>query len=158
MALILLPILPGIGNTINGARLWVRIGPVNFQPGEFGKICLVLFFAGYLSERRELLAVATRRIGPVGIPEMRHFGPVLAKTQDQPVKRLAGFRGYFNSGKALVRPLLANFDLGNFEIRAVGQNLIQHLRQNQRVNDMPAQLDRFRKHPQSLAKENDHAS
>ena len=78
VALILLPILPGIGNTINGARLWVRIGPLNFQPGEFGKICLVLFFAGYLSERRELLAVATRRIGPVGIPEMRHFGPVLA--------------------------------------------------------------------------------
>ncbi|MEO7803781.1 MAG: FtsW/RodA/SpoVE family cell cycle protein, partial [Actinomycetota bacterium] len=37
----------------------------------------VLFFAGYLSERRELLAVATRRIGPIGVPEFRHFGPVL---------------------------------------------------------------------------------
>lgn len=78
VGLILLPILPGIGNTVNGARLWVKLGPLNFQPGEFGKICLVLFFAGYLAERRELLAVAIRRIGPVGIPEIRHFGPIVA--------------------------------------------------------------------------------
>lgn len=77
VALILLPIVPGVGQTINGARLWVRLGPLSFQPGEFGKICLVLFFAGYLSERRELLAVAIRRIGPIGIPEFRHFGPIL---------------------------------------------------------------------------------
>jgi len=77
VAFILLPIVPGLGMTINGARLWVRLGPLNFQPGEFGKVCLVMFFAGYLSERRELLAVAIRRIGPIGIPEIRHFGPVL---------------------------------------------------------------------------------
>lgn len=77
VGLILLPIVPGLGTTINGARLWVRLGPLSFQPGEFGKICLVMFFAGYLSERRELLAVAIRRIGPIGVPEIRHFGPVL---------------------------------------------------------------------------------
>jgi cell division protein FtsW (lipid II flippase) len=77
VALILLPIVPGLGMTVNGARLWVRLGPLSYQPGEFGKICLVLFFAGYLSERRELLAVAIRRIGPIGVPEFRHFGPVL---------------------------------------------------------------------------------
>jgi peptidoglycan glycosyltransferase len=77
VALILLPIAPGIGMTVNGARLWVRLGPVSFQPGEFGKVCLVFFFAAYLSERRELLAVAIRRIGPIGIPEIRHFGPVV---------------------------------------------------------------------------------
>jgi cell division protein FtsW (lipid II flippase) len=78
VALILLPIVPHVGETINGARLWVHLGPLSFQPGEFGKICLVLFFAGYLSERRELLAVAVRRWGPIGVPELRHFGPVLA--------------------------------------------------------------------------------
>ncbi|GAC1365854.1 MAG: cell shape-determining peptidoglycan glycosyltransferase RodA [Actinomycetota bacterium] len=77
VALILLPITPVLGHTINGARLWIRIGPMTIQPGEFGKICLVLFFAGYLSERRELLAVAVRRMGPIGVPEIRHFGPVL---------------------------------------------------------------------------------
>lgn len=73
---ILLPILPGLGETINGARLWIHLGPLTIQPGEFGKVCLVLFFAGYLAERRELLAVAVRRWGPIGVPELRHFGPV----------------------------------------------------------------------------------
>ncbi|MGH2719654.1 MAG: FtsW/RodA/SpoVE family cell cycle protein [Actinomycetota bacterium] len=76
--LILLPITPHLGQTINGARLWIHLGPLSFQPGEFGKVCLVLFFAGYLAERRELLAVAVRRWGPIGIPELRHFGPVVA--------------------------------------------------------------------------------
>jgi len=75
--LLLLPTLPGIGREINGARLWVQLGPLSFQPAEIGKIALVVFFAGYLAERRELLAVATRRIGPIGIPAMRHFGPLL---------------------------------------------------------------------------------
>lgn len=75
--LLLLPMVPGLGREINGSRLWIRLGPLTFQPAELGKIALVLFFAGYLSERRELLAVATRRIGPIGVPEIRHFGPVL---------------------------------------------------------------------------------
>ncbi|HLI56663.1 MAG TPA: FtsW/RodA/SpoVE family cell cycle protein, partial [Actinomycetota bacterium] len=78
VVLILMPITPHLGETINGARLWIHLGPLSFQPGEFGKVCLVLFFAGYLAERRELLAVAVRRWGPIGIPELRHFGPVVA--------------------------------------------------------------------------------
>lgn len=77
VGLLLLPILPLIGREINGARLWVRLGPINFQPAELAKIALVLFFAAYLIERREVLAVATHRFGPLRIPEMRHFGPVL---------------------------------------------------------------------------------
>lgn len=76
--LLLLPMAPGIGRTVNGARLWIKLGPLNFQPSELGKIALVLFFAGYLAERRELLAVATRRLGPIGLPAARHFGPVIA--------------------------------------------------------------------------------
>jgi len=78
VVLLLLPTLPVIGREVNGARLWVRMGPLNFQPAELGKIALVIFFAGFLAERRELLAVATRRWGPLGIPRIRHFGPVLA--------------------------------------------------------------------------------
>ena len=56
VGLLLLPMVPGFGFSSGGARIWVSIGPVNFQPGEFAKITLALFFAGYLSERRELIA------------------------------------------------------------------------------------------------------
>jgi cell division protein FtsW (lipid II flippase) len=77
LVLLLLPMLPVLGREINGARLWIKLGPLNFQPSELAKIALVLFFAGYLAERRELLAVATRRIGPIGLPQPRHFGPVV---------------------------------------------------------------------------------
>ena len=56
VGLLLLPMVPGFGFSSGGARIWVSIGPVNFQPGEFAKIMLALFFAGYLSERRELIA------------------------------------------------------------------------------------------------------
>jgi peptidoglycan glycosyltransferase len=74
---LLLPLAPGIGKTINGARLWVGIGPVNFQPGEAAKVMLVLFFAAYLVDKRELLASGTRRLGPLRLPAVRHLGPLL---------------------------------------------------------------------------------
>jgi cell division protein FtsW (lipid II flippase) len=75
--LLLLPFVPNVGRMINGSRIWVGIGPVNFQPGEFAKIALALFFAAYLVEKRELLAMATWRVGPLWLPEPRHLGPVL---------------------------------------------------------------------------------
>jgi cell division protein FtsW (lipid II flippase) len=75
VGLLLLPLTP-LGATINGARLWVRI-PVAFQPGEPAKICLVLFFAGYLAERKELLAIASRRVFGFHVPDLKHFGPLL---------------------------------------------------------------------------------
>ena len=56
IVLLFLPRVPGIGETVNGARLWVRIGPMEFQPGEFAKIFLIVFLAGYLREKREVLA------------------------------------------------------------------------------------------------------
>lgn len=77
VGLLLLPLVPGIGQTINGARIWVSIGPVNFQPGEFAKILLAIFFASYLAERRELLGIATFRVGPLRTPEPKHLGPVV---------------------------------------------------------------------------------
>jgi cell division protein FtsW (lipid II flippase) len=76
IALLLLPLVPGLGNTINGARIWVSFGPINFQPGEFAKIALSIFFAGYLVEKRELLTI-TRAIGPIPMPDPKHLGPVL---------------------------------------------------------------------------------
>ena len=68
IALLLLPSLPGLGQTVNGARLWVDLGPVQFQPGELAKICLILFLAGYLREKRESLARG----------QLKDVGPLLA--------------------------------------------------------------------------------
>ena len=66
------------GTEINGARLWLTIGPVTFQPGEAIKIVLVIFIAGYLAEKRALLAGANRRIGPIKIPPLPYLLPMLA--------------------------------------------------------------------------------
>lgn len=78
VVLLLMPLLPVIGNELNGSRIWVSIGPVGFQPGEFAKIALAVFFAGYLQEKRELLSVATFKVGPLSIPDPKHFAPILA--------------------------------------------------------------------------------
>jgi cell division protein FtsW (lipid II flippase) len=56
LVLLFLPLAPGIGETINGARLWVHVGSFQFQPGELGKIALIVFLAAYLQQRREVLA------------------------------------------------------------------------------------------------------
>jgi cell division protein FtsW (lipid II flippase) len=56
IVLLLLPILPVFGLTVNGARLWVHIGSLRFQPGELAKIMLIVFLAGYMREKREVLA------------------------------------------------------------------------------------------------------
>ncbi|HEY4609578.1 MAG TPA: FtsW/RodA/SpoVE family cell cycle protein [Ilumatobacteraceae bacterium] len=75
-ALLLMPLVPGIGTVKGGARIWVSIGPINFQPGEFAKIALALFFAGYLADHRELIASAGWRVGPLHLPELRHLLPI----------------------------------------------------------------------------------
>jgi cell division protein FtsW (lipid II flippase) len=77
LVLLLLPMVPGIGRTINGARLWVEIGPLGFQPAELGKVLIVVFLASYLNQRRELLQVATSRVGPLRLPPAKHLAPVL---------------------------------------------------------------------------------
>lgn len=54
IVLLVLPALPGLGATINGASLWVRLGPISFQPGELAKVLIVVFLAGYLRDKREV--------------------------------------------------------------------------------------------------------
>ena len=61
IVLLVMPLIPFIGVTINGARLWVNLGIVSFQPGEIGKIALALFFAGYLVTARDSLSMVGRR-------------------------------------------------------------------------------------------------
>jgi cell division protein FtsW (lipid II flippase) len=65
------------GTEVNGARLWLYLGPVGFQPGEFIKIVLVVFIAGYLAENRAMLRDASVRIGPVKIPPLPYLLPML---------------------------------------------------------------------------------
>ena len=77
VVLLMLPMVPGIGRTINGARLWVQIGPLGFQPAELGKVFIVVFLASYLNQKRELLRVATTRLGPLRLPPAKHLAPVL---------------------------------------------------------------------------------
>ncbi|MEY3823124.1 MAG: hypothetical protein RL628_1232, partial [Actinomycetota bacterium] len=66
------------GFSSGGARIWVSIGPINFQPGEFAKIALALFIAGYLADNRELIAAGTWKVGRFYLPEPRHLLPLLA--------------------------------------------------------------------------------
>ena len=68
IVLLILPSVPGLGQRINGVRLWVEIGPLQFQPGEVAKIFLVIFLAGYLRDKREALAQG----------RLKDFGPLLA--------------------------------------------------------------------------------
>src|SRR5207249_10652345 len=69
-------VIPRIGHTVNGARLWLRVGPFSFQPGEAAKVMLVLFMASYMSERRELLALPRWRPGAVAIPDPKYLAPL----------------------------------------------------------------------------------
>jgi cell division protein FtsW (lipid II flippase) len=66
--LLFLPLAPGIGQTVNGARLWVHVGSLQFQPGELGKIALIVFLAAYLREKREVLAQG----------RLKDWGPLLS--------------------------------------------------------------------------------
>ena len=75
--MLLLPMVPGLGYTAGGARIWVSVGPINFQPGEFAKLALAVFFAAYLADRRELIAASTWKVGPLRLPEPQHILPLV---------------------------------------------------------------------------------
>ncbi len=77
LVLLLLPIVPGVGQTINGARLWVALGPFTFQPSELGKVLIVVFLASYLNAKRELLSIGTSGIGPLRMPPLKHLAPLI---------------------------------------------------------------------------------
>jgi len=78
LGLLIMPLLPVIGREFNGARIWVSIGPINFQPGEFAKLALAVFVASYLAEKREILEQSHVTLGPLRLPEPKHLAPVLA--------------------------------------------------------------------------------
>jgi cell division protein FtsW (lipid II flippase) len=77
LLLLLLPRVPGIGQQVNGAYLGVKLGPISFQPAEFGKIAIIIFLAAYLRDTRQVLVQGSRRILGVTIPSLKHLGPLL---------------------------------------------------------------------------------
>jgi cell division protein FtsW (lipid II flippase) len=77
LILLVLPLLPVIGTTINGARIWVHLAGFSFQPGELAKLALLVFFAGYLVMKRDVLALASRRIAGIDLPRGRDLGPII---------------------------------------------------------------------------------
>ncbi|MEU0389557.1 FtsW/RodA/SpoVE family cell cycle protein [Streptomyces chartreusis] len=78
LLLLILPLVPGLGKNVFGARIWIQIpGLGTIQPGEFAKIVLAVFFAGYLMVKRDALALASRRFMGLYLPRGRDLGPII---------------------------------------------------------------------------------
>ncbi len=78
LGLLLLPLVPGLGTDRgSGSRIWVSLGPINFQPGEVAKVLLAIFFAAYLADQREVIATSVWKVGPLRLPDPKYLGPVL---------------------------------------------------------------------------------
>ena len=74
VVLLLLPMVFGV--EIGGSKLWLKLGPLTFQPGELAKICITLFLAAYLAENREMLSASMRHIGPLAVPRPQMLLPM----------------------------------------------------------------------------------
>jgi cell division protein FtsW (lipid II flippase) len=77
-AALVLMTVPIFFPAVNGARIWIRNGQLSFQPGEFAKILLAVFFAAYLAANRNALAYTGRRIWKLQLPTGRVLGPIVA--------------------------------------------------------------------------------
>jgi cell division protein FtsW (lipid II flippase) len=75
--LVLPAVLPARFSEVNGARIWIRVAGFSIQPGEFAKLALIVFFAGYLVAKRDVLSLASRRVAGIDLPRGRDLGPVL---------------------------------------------------------------------------------
>ncbi len=75
LALLALPMF--LGTEVNGAKLWLKIGPMSFQPSELAKVLLVIFLAAFFAEKHELLSISTHRVLGIPVPEIKFFVPLL---------------------------------------------------------------------------------
>lgn len=75
--LLMLPMVPGLGEEKNGAQIWIHLGTYSFQPAELAKLILTIAFASYLVEKREVLALARGRLLGMDLPRPRDLGPIL---------------------------------------------------------------------------------
>jgi len=76
--LLVAPLFPVIGREINGARIWIKVGPGSIEPWEAVKLLMVVFFAAYLEEYREVLSHSQRRLGPFPVPPIPYLVPIVA--------------------------------------------------------------------------------
>jgi cell division protein FtsW (lipid II flippase) len=80
LVLLVLPLAPYLGRTpeeqLNGVKLWIHLGRITFQPVEIAKLLLVIFFASYFVEKREMLSLSTRRVGNRLMPDVRPLAPI----------------------------------------------------------------------------------
>ncbi|WP_448320665.1 FtsW/RodA/SpoVE family cell cycle protein [Streptomyces sp. CO7] len=77
LVLLLLPLVPGLGKDIFGAKIWISVAGFSIQPAEFAKIVIAVFFAGYLMVKRDALALASRRFLGLYLPRGRDLGPIV---------------------------------------------------------------------------------
>ena len=77
VALLLLPMVPGLGRSMYGARIWINVAGFSFQPAELAKIFFAIFFAAYLAQERDNLSLAGPKILGIRFPKSRHFLPIL---------------------------------------------------------------------------------
>jgi cell division protein FtsW (lipid II flippase) len=70
-------VLPDSHSVVNGAKVWIILGGFSIEPGEFARLALAVFFAGYLVAKRDVLALAGRRVLGIDFPRARDLGPVL---------------------------------------------------------------------------------
>ncbi|MER6188983.1 FtsW/RodA/SpoVE family cell cycle protein [Streptomyces cyaneofuscatus] len=77
VAALILLILPMFFPAVNGAKIWISLGPFSIQPGEFAKILIAVFFSGYLMVKRDALALASRRFMGIYLPRGRDLGPII---------------------------------------------------------------------------------
>jgi len=76
LILLLLPLVPVIGDEQFGARIWINVAGFSFQPAEVAKIALAAAFAGYLVDKRDVLALAGWRVLGLDLPRVRDLGPI----------------------------------------------------------------------------------
>ncbi|MBG0827044.1 FtsW/RodA/SpoVE family cell cycle protein [Planomonospora sp. ID67723] len=77
LLLLISPLIPFLGQEINGARIWIGVAGFTLQPAELAKLALIVFFAGYLVAKRDVLALAGRRLLFIDLPRARDLGPIL---------------------------------------------------------------------------------
>ena len=76
LVLLLLPLVPGLGVSAGGAQIWIRLFGFSFQPAEVAKLLLAVAFAAYFYEKRDVLALAGKRVMGIDLPRARDLGPI----------------------------------------------------------------------------------